>query len=130
MPDPIATIKSISEIVKKYNDLELMKQIVSLQEEVFDLKMENLQLKEQVAKLNAKEKMVRREPHGYYYKDGEDVAHCPKCWDGEGKAVTLPQSEKHGMYIGRRCRVCDYLHIESRPSGGENPRRKPSGYWS
>ena len=129
MPDPIATIKNISELIKKYNDLDLMKQIVDLQQEVFDLKMENLQLKEQIAKLSSKEKMVRREPHGYYYKDGEDVPHCPKCWEGEGRAVTLPKSDKHGMYIGRRCRVCNYLHVESQSSvgGGQRPQGGP---WS
>jgi hypothetical protein len=31
MADPIGTIKNISELIKKYNDLELMKQIVALQ---------------------------------------------------------------------------------------------------
>lgn len=129
MPDPIATIKNISELIKKYNDLDLMKEIVSLQQEVFDLKAENLQLREQVAKLSTKEKMVRREPHGYYYKDAEDVPHCPKCWEADGKAVTLPPSDKHGMYVGRRCRVCNFLHVESRTSGGGGPRQV-GGQWS
>jgi hypothetical protein len=35
--DPISTIKDISALVKKYNDLELMKQIIDLQNEVFEL---------------------------------------------------------------------------------------------
>lgn len=130
MPDPIATIKNISELIKKYNDLDLMKEIVSLQQEVFDLKAENLQLKEQIAKLSAKEKMVRREPYGYYYKDGEDVAHCPKCWEGAGKVITLPSSDKHGDFIGRRCRVCNHFYAESRSSEERSPRRQAGGTWS
>jgi hypothetical protein len=130
MPDPIATIKNISELVKKYNDLDLMKQIVDLQQEVFDLKAENLTLKEQISKLNTKEKIVRREPFGYYYKDGEDVPHCSKCWEGDGKAVTLPSPSEHGSYIGRRCRVCNFLHVEGKRSEGETPRRQIGGVWS
>jgi hypothetical protein len=114
IPDPIATIKNISELVKKYNDLELMKQIVSLQEEVFDLKMENLNLKEQVAKLNQKEKMIRQEPFGYYLKENENVPHCPKCWEKDHAAITLPEVEKHGSYMGRKCRVCTYLYVEGK----------------
>jgi hypothetical protein len=61
MADPIGTIKNISELIKKYNDLELMKQIVSLQTEVFDLQTENLALKKEIAGLNERVKMNRRE---------------------------------------------------------------------
>src|SRR5271154_4212921 len=77
MADPISTMKNISEIIKKYNDLELIKQIVSLQTEVFDLQRENLALKKHISDRTEREKMLRKEPHGYYYKDGQEVPHCP-----------------------------------------------------
>lgn len=56
MADPIGTIKNISELIKKYNGLELMKQIVSLQTEVFELQTENLTLRKEIAGLNERVK--------------------------------------------------------------------------
>jgi len=85
MADPVGTLKNISELIKKYNDLELMKQIVALQTEVFELQTESLALKKQIIALNEREKMTRREPYGYYYKEDEEVPHCPKCWENEEK---------------------------------------------
>jgi hypothetical protein len=129
MADPIGTIKNISELIKKYNDLELMKQIVSLHTEVFDLHLENLALKKQIVALNEREKMTRREPEGYYYKEDEIVPHCPKCWEKDGKAITLPTTAEHGSYIGRVCRVCNHFYREGRKpeTGG---RRQVGGTWS
>jgi hypothetical protein len=130
MADPIGTIKNISEIIKKYNDLELMKQIVALQTEVFDLQTENLDLKKQIARINEREKMIRREPHGYYYKDGEEVPHCAKCWENDGKLITLPATADHGSFVGRRCRVCNHLYIEGRKYETGGGGRQIGGQWS
>lgn len=129
MADPIGTIKNISEIVKKYNDLELMKQIVALQMEVFDLQTENLALKKQIAGLNEREKMARREPHGYYYKEGEEVPHCPRCWENDGKAITLPALTDYAVGPGRVCRVCKHHYTEGRPAPQQRPRQV-GGPWS
>lgn len=127
MADPIGTIKNISELIKKYNDLELMKQIVALQIEVFDLQTENLALKKQVTE---REKMQRNEPHGYYYKEGDEVPHCPKCWEGDGKAISLPAPVPSVDYgSGRRCRVCAFWYTEGPVPDAVRPVR-PSSQWS
>jgi hypothetical protein len=128
MADPIGTIKNISEIIKKYNDLELMKQIVSLQTEVFELQTENLALKKDIAGFNEREKITRREPEGYYYKEDEIVPHCPKCWEKDGKAITLPATGEHGSYVGRVCRVCNHFYNEGRRP--ETVSRRTGGPWS
>jgi hypothetical protein len=129
MADPIGTIRNISELIKKYNDLELMKQIVTLQTEVFDLHMENLALKKQIAESNEREKMKRREPHGYYFKEGDEVPHCPKCWENDGKAITLPAPEDHFSGRGRVCRVCRHRYTEGPPPPPPSGRRV-GGTWS
>ncbi|HTB92166.1 MAG TPA: hypothetical protein VK728_05000 [Candidatus Sulfotelmatobacter sp.] len=130
MADPISTIKSISEIIKKYNDLELMKQIVSLQTEIFDLQMENLALKKEITGLNERGKMARKDPHGYYYKDGEDVPHCPKCWESDGKAITLPEATVSDTFGRNRiCRVCKYRYVEN-PAPPRTGGRQLGGPWS
>lgn len=42
--------KEISEIVRKYNDLELYQKILDLRDEIFELRNENLELKEKLKK--------------------------------------------------------------------------------
>jgi hypothetical protein len=129
MADPIGTMKNIAELIKKYNDLELMKQIVSLQTEVFDLQTENLALKKQLTERGEREKMKRTEPHGYYYEEGNDVPHCPKCWEKDEKAITLPAPRDSGSYQGRTCRVCNHYYKEGPASRGES-HRQVGGTWS
>jgi hypothetical protein len=113
MADPVSTLKGIAEIVKKYNDLELMKQIVSLQTEVFDLQTENLELKKNLAdKIE-----MRHGPHGYFYREGDKVPHCPKCWEGDRKVVHLPEPKASAVGNGRSCLVCRTYYREMR--GGQ-----------
>jgi hypothetical protein len=126
MPDAIGTIKTIAELVKKYNDLELMKQIIALQTEVFDLETENLTLKKQATE---REKMHRKEPHGYYYKEGDPVPHCPKCWERDSKAITLPALTPSGTVTGRLCRVCEYYYKES-DARHQGPQSGRVSQWS
>jgi len=125
MADPISTIKNISELIKKYNDLELMKQIIALQTEVFELQTENLALKKQAVE---REKMHRKEPHGYYYKDGDEVPHCPKCWERDGKAISLPAAEDYMSGRARICRVCQFQYGEGpATSATETVQMRPPG---
>ncbi len=49
--DPISTLKDISTLVKKYNDIELMKQIVDLHTQVFELQQDNLRLNKELSEL-------------------------------------------------------------------------------
>lgn len=119
--DPIGTLRNISEIVKKYNDLELMKQIVDLQHEVFDLQQENLALKKERTE---RQEMQMSGPHGYYFKTGDEVPFCPKCWEGNGKAVHLPIDANFGSYHGRICRVCGERYREG-PSTEQSQERPP-----
>jgi hypothetical protein len=116
MADPISTIKGISEIVKKYNDIDLMKKVVDLQSEVFDLQSENRSLREQ---LDTRVTMRMSGEHGYFYQDGDPVPFCPKCWESGGKAIHLPNAKDFGSYHGRICRVCKHAYEEG-------PRQNPS----
>jgi hypothetical protein len=126
VPDPISTIKLISEVVKKYNDIELMHQIIELHSEVFELQKENPGLKK---RLDQREKMQMKGPHGYFYQDGDEVPFCPKCWEADGKSIHLPASEDYVIGHGRVCRVCKHQYIEGPPTprGG---RRQAGGPWS
>src|SRR5579864_5635598 len=96
--DPIGTLKNISELVKKYNDLELMREIVELQTQVFELQQENLTLKKERTE---RQDMQMSGPHGYYFRAGDEVPFCPKCWEGDGKTVHLPPEKVYVVGHGR-----------------------------
>jgi hypothetical protein len=114
--DPISTIKDISALVKKYNDLELMKQIIDLQNEVFELQQNNLRLQKELSDLQrsteAENAMVSRPPLNYYYRDGDTVPFCPTCWEHSKKQIHLPPSEPWNGGIRRDCRVCKQTYWE------------------
>jgi hypothetical protein len=114
--DPIGTIKNISELVKKYNDIDLMQKIVTLHSDVFALQMENLELRK---RLDLREKMHMSGPFHYYFQDGDEVPFCPKCWEKDGKPIHLDEPYTTDLgYTKRFCRVCKEEYYEKTP-----PRR-------
>ncbi len=130
--DVLGSLKQLSELVKKYNDIELMKKIVELQAEVFELQQTNLQLKEQLARQkhhSADELAMKMSgPMNYYYREGDDVPFCPKCWEGPGhRQVHLPQAEPWSGGIRRDCRVCNETYWE-KPTDSR-PIRVRRGVW-
>jgi hypothetical protein len=73
--------------------------------------------------------MQMRGPYGYYFKEGDDVPFCPKCWEGDGKAIHLPPLEKYVIGPGRICRVCKHHYTEG-PAPPRGGRRQVGGQWS
>jgi hypothetical protein len=117
MTDPISTtIKSISDsvgkvsgLVKKYNDLPLMEEIIELKTRVFALQEELLTAKIELAQ---RDEMRVDGPHGYCFKAGDDKPYCPTCWQGSHKEVNLPPPDNYAGGYGRVCRVCKQLYVE------------------
>jgi len=99
--------KNIAELIKKYNDVELYQKIIDLSYEIFELKEDNLKLKEKIKALEEEkkinEKMVYESPF-YWLKDGEnkDGPYCQKCYDDKKKLSRL-QDLKNGFW---NCLVC------------------------
>src|ERR1700680_3366392 len=95
--DALNTLRQIKNLVEKYNDLPLMKQILDLPTEVFALQTENLRLRDELADLKRpaepREHLNMRGPANYYYREGDEVPFCPKCWENEGKPIHLPSAE-------------------------------------
>lgn len=114
--DAMSTLKDISALVKKYNDLELMKQIVDLQTQVFELQQDNLRLQKELSdfkKSNEEESsMVSRPPLNYYYRGGDPVPFCPTCWEHSKKQIHLPEPEPWSGGVRRDCRVCKQTYWE------------------
>ena len=108
--------KNIAELVKKYNDTELYQKIVDLSYEIFDIRDENLRLKEKISKLEKKESIEKELFfNGTYYQqkviiDEQEIIKgifCPKCWDDEKKLMRL-QGNKNDMWQCPKCKIFYY----------------------
>ncbi len=114
--DIFGTLKDVSQLVKKYNDIELMKRIVELQSQVFDLQQTNLRLQEELSQIKQESAdelaMQMSGPMNYYFRKGDPVPFCPKCWEGQRKAIHLPEAEPWSGGIRRDCRVCNETYWE------------------
>ena len=108
-------IKSIAKLVKKYNDLELMKRIVDLETELLaiieennDIKRENTELKEAKA---ISESFVFEDNTYFRIEGGTRTGpYCSGCWDDKSKLVRL-RTFNQQIGIVRRCPVCDSQHV-------------------
>jgi hypothetical protein len=118
MPDPITLVKDISQVVKKFNDLELMKQIVDLQTAVFDQQQEILKLSKELAstkeqlELKNKLKLKKFGDVRYYVLDGEEVPYCPVCYGKERQLIPLPEGENFSQGFRRICPSCKNIFYE------------------
>jgi uncharacterized C2H2 Zn-finger protein len=112
----IENMKEVADLVKKIGDIELNRKIVSLEEEVHELKREKIRvetkLNEAEALLSKREELEFREP--FYYLDGDDVPRCPACW--KAKDIEMPlvfmasrQSETHW-----RCPNCKHDYYDKK----------------
>jgi len=103
----IDNAKDIAELIKKYNNVELNRKIIDLCDEIFELREDNLKLKEKIKALDEEKKINKKmvfESPFYWLKDGEkkDGPYCQKCYDDNKKLIRL-QDLKNGY---RECLVC------------------------
>jgi len=99
--------KDIAELIKKYNDADLYQKIVDLRDEIFELREDNLKLKEKIKAFEGEKKINEKivfESTYYWLKDGEkkDGPYCQKCFDDNKKLIRL-QDLKNGYW---HCLVC------------------------
>lgn len=83
-------------------------EVISLQALVFDAEQKNKALEE---KLKENESFIFKS--GVYWKDGDDTAFCPKCWENDGKKLHMLPLDKQISLFGDSyakpnwyCRVC------------------------
>ncbi|MGC8773767.1 MAG: hypothetical protein ACP5R6_00690 [Chlorobaculum sp.] len=85
----------VADLVKKYNDLDLYQKIVDLQDEIFQLREENLSLRNRLKELEFVKDVssrLRRDGNVYRLKefdDSESGPYCMTCWDADRKLVNL-----------------------------------------
>jgi hypothetical protein len=100
--------KEIADLVKKYNDQELYNKLVSLREEILELRESNILLKEKIQSLDkAKDisELLVREGNVYINSNDpidEGRMYCLTCWDYDSKLVNVSLS-----HVGKViCQIC------------------------
>lgn len=125
--NPLDTVKDISNLVKKFNDIELNRQILNLEEEVLGLTRTNRDLNEQVETLKKaigfSKSLKYDEQRQIYFAEGDNVPFCPKCWEA-GKKQSHLTLQKWNKGIRYDCRICNFYHVPEdakNRSVGRNP---------
>jgi hypothetical protein len=108
--DPLSTLKQIRDIIAKCIDPELVKPLLQLQNELFALESQNLELVAELAslkrKMDLRARMHARPPFCYYFQEGDDVPFCPKCWESRGETIHLTALQECFTSPRRDCPVC------------------------
>jgi hypothetical protein len=106
----VENVKEVAEFIKKFNDIELNRRILNLENEVLDLSRAKRYADEKIEELERtlrfKEKLTFR--GSFYYLEGDFEPFCPGCWDSKRIAAHL------GMNVAfpsqKQCPVCKHIY--------------------
>jgi len=111
--------KEVADLVKKYNDLDFYQKIVDIRDEIFQLREENLALRQRVKELEDSEDIssrLRRAGNVYKLKESDDSEsgpYCMTCWDADRKLVNLILSkDRWGTHI--KCNRCNKKTVSNK----------------
>jgi hypothetical protein len=110
----VENMKDVADLVKKFNDIELNRRILNLENEVLDLSRDKRRAEERVEELEralkfSKELVLR---DGFYWIEGDDTPFCTACWDAKRLAIRikrLPLPVHHHRF---QCPHCETLYAQ------------------
>lgn len=101
-------VKEIAELVRKYDDADLYRQILDLREEVFDLREENLRLKKELSRIfesGTTDAELERRGNVYFRVSTEpnvkEGPFCMTCWDSDQLLVNVIMNDEGYFKCGR-----------------------------
>ena len=101
--DILKNLKEIGELIKKYNNIEAVTEIIDIQQEILNMQNEMFQIKKENEKLKSikdiEKRIVRHKGDTYITlrDDDNNILYCSRCWDKERKLVQL--YEEYEAYI-------------------------------
>ena len=114
----IDNVKEVARLVKDLGNMELYRQILDLQGEIMELTQANRELQAKVTELENTltqvDQMEFRPP--FYYTEGDEIPHCPRCWEVNRRAVHFPPPHRTvggPLYNCPECN-CKICHPRSR----------------
>jgi hypothetical protein len=106
----VENVKEIADLVKRFNDIELNRRILSLENEVLDLSRDKRRLEEKVEELQRtlkfKEELEFKEP--FYWKSGDATPYCPGCWESKRAAIHVSLVRLPGLGDMMQCPSCKF----------------------
>lgn len=109
----VENIKEVADLVKKFNDIDLNRRILALENEVLDLSREKRRLEERTEELERtlrlQQEIAFDEP--YCWLTGDSIPFCPACWEDKHKAVHLVFSFDNGRVARHDCPVCKHGYV-------------------
>ena len=109
----VESMKEVADLVKRFNDIELNRRILNLENEVLDLSREKRRAEERVEELERALKfrgeLKFKAP--FYYADGDATPYCPGCWEAKRMAIHVTQHQQF-MHL-RQCPACKHSYDPS-----------------
>ena len=107
----VEDIRALGDLIRKYNDIELNRRILSLENEVMDLSRDKRRVEEQVEELQRALKFSKelqfKKP--FFWLDGDDTPFCPGCWESKRAAIHLT---RHPQFLGQMlCPSCKHGYV-------------------
>jgi hypothetical protein len=107
----VENIKEVAELVKKFNDIELNRRILKLEEEVIDLTRDKRRADDKIDELEralkfSKELSLR---DNLYWVEGDNVGFCTACWDAKRLPVHVKRLPLPIANCRFQCPHCENL---------------------
>jgi uncharacterized protein YbaR (Trm112 family) len=106
----VENIKEVANLVKKFNDIELNRRILNLENEVLDLSRDKRRAEETIAELERalkfSKELVFRDSH--YWLEGDRTPYCSGCWESKRLAVHLNRARADGLGLVMQCPSCKH----------------------
>jgi len=104
----VENIKDLAEFVRRFNDIELNRRILNLEQDVIDLSRDRRRLEDRLEELERalrfKESLSYKAP--FYWLEGDSTPFCPACWDSKRTATHVTRDLVPGFGPRLVCAVC------------------------
>jgi hypothetical protein len=114
----VENMKDVADLVKKFNDIELNRRILNLENEVLDLARAKRRGEEKIEELERtlkfKAALEFKEP--FYWLDGDTVPFCPNCWEKSHQPIHVVNLwTEHGQ-TRHECPSCKTPYTVTNPN--------------
>lgn len=112
----LTIVGRLKEISDKVADAEMAALIASLQEDLVNVRMEaigvkedNVNLRQRLMELEQKEKINLKFRDNVYFREGDTNPICPPCYDDRGKVIHMMFGEaNYGSEAFHMCPICKH----------------------
>jgi hypothetical protein len=112
----IEDVGNIAELIKKIGDMELYKQILTLETEVRELTRDKRRSDDKVEELERtlklQKELVFKTP--FYYLGDDPAPYCPGCWESKRLGVHLVRAIIPGFGVQMECPSCKHHYSFAR----------------